>query len=184
MVKSHFKYSRPDILYKLFKTYCMPLYGCPLWDFSTKNIELFLVSWRKAIRYLFNLPHRTHCSLLHRICGDMPVLNQLYSRFVNFIKNIASNRNCLTQLCVKHVIKGSKSVVSNNVTVVSSRMSVSRDDLICLCKSDFYDHSSVPPEISVIQDMLYMRYTNMFNSSHNLLGRDEVDLIITTLCTS
>ena len=73
MVKSHFKLVPPDIMYKLCKTYCMPLYGCPLWDYSDKSICKFYVAWRKAVRSILRLPRRTHCSLLNEICNDLPI---------------------------------------------------------------------------------------------------------------
>ena len=36
MINSHFHYVHNYILYKLFNTYCMPLYGPQLWDHSNK----------------------------------------------------------------------------------------------------------------------------------------------------
>ena len=57
--------------YKLFKTFCMPMYGCELWDFSSKYTEFFYVAWRKSIRLLWSLPYRTHCNLLPIICDDL-----------------------------------------------------------------------------------------------------------------
>ena len=60
MVHSRFKCLRFDIIYKLFKTYCMPLYGCPLWDLSTKSISRFYVAWRKSVRQILNIPRTTH----------------------------------------------------------------------------------------------------------------------------
>ena len=57
LVLSHFKYLHYDVIYKLFKTYSMPLYGCPLRDYTSKVIEKFYVAWRKSIRRIFNIPH-------------------------------------------------------------------------------------------------------------------------------
>ena len=57
--------------YKLFKTFCMPMYGCELWDFSSKYTEIFYVAWRKSIRLLWSLPHITHCNLLPIIWDDI-----------------------------------------------------------------------------------------------------------------
>ena len=34
-----------DVKYKLFKSYCMPLYGCVLWDFESNFISRFYVTW-------------------------------------------------------------------------------------------------------------------------------------------
>ena len=60
---------------KLFKTFCMPKYGCELWDFS-----FFFVACRKSIRLLWYLPYRTHCNLLPIICDDLSVEYQLLAR--------------------------------------------------------------------------------------------------------
>ena len=49
MVVSHFKCLRYDIMYTLFKTYCMPLYGCPLWDYSAKSIGKFVCGLAQVI---------------------------------------------------------------------------------------------------------------------------------------
>ena len=71
MVVPHYKHLRYDIMYKMFKTYCMPLYGCPLWDYTGKG-------------RLFNIPRTTHCVLVNEICDDIPVHEQLHNRFINF----------------------------------------------------------------------------------------------------
>ena len=47
-----------DIKYLLMKTYCMSLYGCPLWELDGKNIEKCYVAWRKGIRRLLGLPYK------------------------------------------------------------------------------------------------------------------------------
>ena len=166
MVKCHFKYLRPDLLYKLFKTYCMPLYGSPLWDFSSKHIELFYVAWRKAIRFLYDLPRTTHCHLLHSICNDIPIHHQLYSRSVNFIKSLNKSNNQVTRICMSLALSGSNSVVSNNITTISYYMSVNRYDVFNLNKSDFNVNIQHSDEATVICDMLYvasyMPNTSMF----------------------
>jgi hypothetical protein len=55
---AQFKHAFPWIKYKLFKTFCMPLYGVQLWDLSNVAIESFYVAWRKSIRRLFDLPQK------------------------------------------------------------------------------------------------------------------------------
>jgi len=34
-----------EVKYQLFKSYCMSLYGCPLWDLNDKGIDKFYVLW-------------------------------------------------------------------------------------------------------------------------------------------
>ena len=69
-----------DIKYLLMKTYCMSLYGCPLWELDGKNIEKFYVAWRKGIRRLFGLPNNTHCALLNLIFNDITIDSQIDKR--------------------------------------------------------------------------------------------------------
>ena len=42
---SVFKGVQFDIKYQLFKTFCMPLYGSVLWDFSNADLTLFFSRW-------------------------------------------------------------------------------------------------------------------------------------------
>ncbi|ELU15800.1 hypothetical protein CAPTEDRAFT_215744 [Capitella teleta] len=38
MIRSHFKWLAPDCAYHLFKSFCMPLYGSVLWNFSHRQL--------------------------------------------------------------------------------------------------------------------------------------------------
>ena len=41
-------------LCKLHSTYCMSLYGSELWNYNSRYVEQIFVSWRKAMRKVFN----------------------------------------------------------------------------------------------------------------------------------
>ena len=43
MLLAFFGFASPWIKYKLFKTYCMPLYGSVLWDLSCTDIKSFIL---------------------------------------------------------------------------------------------------------------------------------------------
>ena len=49
-----------DVKYKLFKAYCMSLFGDVLWDLNSSFISKFYVFWRKGIRKLLGFPLFTH----------------------------------------------------------------------------------------------------------------------------
>ena len=185
MVKSHFKLLPPDTMYKLLKTYCMPLYGCPLWDFSEKHMTKFYVAWRKAIRYTLGLPRQTHCALLNEICQDMSIDDQLYSRFVSFFQSLICSTNHLTNTCARLALSGSNSNVSNNILIVSNRLAISRNDLINVKsgKQTFAPHS-ISDTASLIRDLLYTKYSNTFlPNGISLLSNSDVDYAIQCLCT-
>ncbi len=126
MIYSHFKHVDQDVLYGIFKTYCMPLYGSQLWDYNNKYVDSFYVAWRKGVRRLFNLPYNTHCNLLPYICNDLPPTFQLYRRVISFLKGLSVSHNLLSSMCYKLAMYGSCSAVSNSILVISSEWSVPR----------------------------------------------------------
>ena len=119
MVKFHFKSLPPDVLYTLFKSHCMPLYGSQLLDLDSRAISGLYTAWRKAIRYIFSLPYRTHSRYLHLICNDFPIEFQLYKRFVKFFRSLCRSNNFVIVKCCSLVKEGSGSAVSNSLTRVS-----------------------------------------------------------------
>ena len=58
-IKASFSYADTEVLYKLLKSYCMPLCGCVLWDFSKKDVSRFFITWCKSVRYYNNFTEFT-----------------------------------------------------------------------------------------------------------------------------
>ena len=120
------------------------------------------MAWRKSIRHIFNIHSTMHCVLLSEICGDMPVQDQLYVRFINFYKSLINSGNNITKTCVKLALQGSNSIVSNNITIISSHLSKSRFEITHVNKSHFHSNVTISDEASVIRDVLYMKHYCMF----------------------
>ena len=135
MVSSHFKNVQFDVLYKLFKTYCMPLYGSQLWDHSNKYIDKFYVSWRKALRKCLHLPYMTHCDLLPYICDDYQPSVQLYLRIISLCKSLNNSTNIISRLCYSLASNGSGSALGNNISLISSFWAVPRTDICQISRS-------------------------------------------------
>jgi len=185
MVKTHFKCIPTDTMYFLFKTYCMPLYGSQLWDLSSPATNKFYVAWRKSIRYLFDLPRRTHCSLLNYICDDAQISYQMCCRFLNFFKSLAQSHNTLTKLCSNLALRGSRSAVSNSLSHVSVVFKCHRNNIVNY-NSNMYDieyNMADAITSSVIRDVLHMRYLNSNNCYQAILDNDEINVLLSNLCT-
>ena len=45
MIMSHFSHSDAVVRYELLKTYCMPLYGCTLWNLTSSHMDRFYTAW-------------------------------------------------------------------------------------------------------------------------------------------
>ena len=119
--------------YKHFKSFCMPMYGCVLRDFSSKYTEFFFVAWRKSIRLLWSLPYRTHCNLLPIICEDLPVEYQLHIRFLKSIKSNMNTDNELVKLCARLCMDGSMSDTGKSLTYICSKYGLIRRDVHDVC---------------------------------------------------
>ena len=183
MVKSHFDGLPVESLYRLFKTFCMPLYGSQLLDLSDKSIEKFFCAWRKAIRYLFRLPFRTHSGLLPLIVDDVDVESQLNRRFLKFFKSLESSGNVIVHMCVNLAKAGSRSAVSNSLSWISQCYSVSRYRI--LESKILYSTTTHRIEdrmtASLVIEMLNVRCGQSYVSGFDSC---DIDNIIFLLCTN
>ena len=181
---SVFHNTSQDIVYKLFKSYCMSLFNVVLWDFNSKEMSVFYTSWRKALRKLLSLPMVCHSHLLHLIVDDIPVDLQIYKRFIKFINNVKDSKNTVIQLLGKIAIYGSGSIVSNNILYVCSILNLNINseqlDTSMFCVSNDQDVSVNDNIIvSIIKDMLLMK-----NYNRSYFSTEQINDILLYVCTS
>ena len=58
-----------------------------LWPLSSKSISLIKVALNKILRKVWNLPHRSHTSIVHSVAHIPSVSDIVYKRFSTFIAN-------------------------------------------------------------------------------------------------
>ena len=185
-VISQFSNVSYKVKYKLFKSFCMPLYGCQLWDLSSKTIDKFYIAWRKSIRRLLRIPNVTHNVLLNIICEDIPIEFQLFKRFLKFYKCIFDNDNVNSRTCGLLVLNGSRSAVSNTLTYICHKLNINKFDLFHFDVSKGLYKKIINNQVDVlerkcvlIKDLLFIR-DNLSNFNFELY---EVDYMIKHLCT-
>jgi len=190
MVLSHFSHVAPHVRYKLFKMYCMSLYGCQLWDFQNKNVEQFHIAWRKSVRRILGVPPSTHCKLLHCIAEDKDLLYQLYTRFIRFIQSTYKCNNSISNMCLQLAFCGSRSHVSNNISIVCSFFNIARDvyslnQFTCnnYTPTILSDDSQIVNNAHIIRELLYMKHISHLSMTKSPLTRTEIDHIINYICT-
>jgi hypothetical protein len=187
MLKFSFKNLPLNILYFLFKTYCMPLYGSQLFDISSSKMDKFFVAWRKAIRFLFGLPYRTHSKLLHLIVKDMPIDAQIIKRFMSFHCSLANSSNSIVRSCYELVLAGSQSSVSNSLSHVSEFFNISRDNVNDFVSNGLFVSNDSDEDIAIagviteLLDFISLQYLNVMPS---VLSREDCLTMIELLCTS
>ena len=115
-ILNYFNSANVTVKYKLFKSFCMPLYGSVLLDLSSNDILKFYSTWRiECLRRLFNLPYKTHSRYLPLLCNDLPVDLQLFLRFNKFMYKLLTSENASVLLAGKLALSGSQSSVGKSV---------------------------------------------------------------------
>jgi hypothetical protein len=188
---SLFKKVNCNIKYKLIKSFCMPLYGCQLWDIASKHFNIFNVTWRKCIRKSFNLPYTTHCNLLHLICNDFKLETQIHMRISKFLYSCINSDNYCVKLCTTLALGGSDSSFCSSIDFICEKYKITKDfirsnshkKLICIMKAhDELDNDSITTRTATqIKELLYVRDNHNYND--NGLTKDEISSIIEFLCT-
>ena len=124
LLVSQFPCVNIDTRYRLFKSYCMSIYGSQLWDFENAECTRFYTAWRKSVRRLLQLPARTHNNLLPSLCNDIPVERQLFIRFLNFAKSCSNSKMECVKTCTKLATSGSSSKFSNSLKYIYYHMNI------------------------------------------------------------
>ena len=167
VMMSMFKHCSYTVKYKLFKTYCMALYGSSLWDLSSPEMGKFYVTWRKCFRQLLNLSPRAHGVYLHRIVNDLSIEDQLSKRFFKFFNGILSSNNPVVRLCGSLVVKGSNSYTCKSLNFVRVKYNVNCSkesqvyilDILRFMRLKDEQDSDVTDELNIsnIIDLLHIR---------------------------
>ncbi len=149
-----------------------------------KYMDTFYVAWRKAIRFLLNLPYTTHCNMLHYICSDIPVREQLYTRFCRFFHCLNNSDNSITKLCASVALHGSGSCVSNNISMVCAYQGISRFDISADFKYNVVINDQDTVASQVVIDLMNYKYLHMYNTNITGFTRIVCDQLIEFLCIS
>jgi hypothetical protein len=118
MIMALFKSTTHSTRYKLFKSFCMSVYGSQLWNFESDVCERFYVTWRKCVRRLLNLPYRTHRRHVHMICKDLPVDFQMHMRFIKFVNVCMESPNNLVKTLFRTARHNFKSTVCSSLSAL------------------------------------------------------------------
>ena len=59
-VLSRFGFCTPEVLTQLLDTYCMPFYGCAMWNLSNRSIKALDVCINKVLQCIWSLPYNCH----------------------------------------------------------------------------------------------------------------------------
>ena len=183
-----FRHAHVDVKYRLFKTYCMDLYGSIFWVLDNIKVEKFYIMWRKCLRKLYGLPCRTHSKYIPLIVNDLSVQFQLFQRLNKFVWKLSLSENPCVQLCRNLMQNGSNSNVCKSFTFMSYTLNTPQYRE-CMPPRSFHklllQWSTLSLDnqdyinISIIHDLLYMRQHRLCNFTSS-----EINDMLVYVCTS
>ena len=178
------KFSKADpfVRHKLFKCYCVSLYGCQLWDLTLPELEHVCVAWRKCVRKVMCLPYRTHNALLPFICDDISIIEQIHSQFISFITSLLSTGNHCLQTVTKLAFRGSNSAMCKSLNYICWKHGINKHDFNCKhkCICNYVMSNSEHTRVGfAIREFLEFRY-NLYCHAEDFAN---ASVIIDCLCT-
>ena len=103
------KFSSLDPFVKcyLLKSYCLSLYGSPLWSLSSPSLRSIEVALNKLLRKVWNLPYNSHRSIVHCTSHIPTVSHLVFNRFCSLMSSVSSSSSALLHsvfiLCTQYI---------------------------------------------------------------------------------
>ena len=92
-----FRCTDPLTKMRLFKAYCLSLYGCSLWRLDCTELNTLSVCFNNVIRRIWNLPRLSRSCYVHCVGSVVSVFNTIYSRFMRMCTAALSHPSCLVR---------------------------------------------------------------------------------------
>ena len=120
-----FLFSEYSTLSNLFNTYCMNIYGSPLWKYYDKKLlELFYVAWRKLLRRVWNISNVTHNNLLPYIHNCHPIEVILEKRCIKFVWSLFNSNYALYSNILRLSLQNDNLTMGENVRISCINMAL------------------------------------------------------------
>lgn len=184
-VVAMFGFLQCNIKHKLFNTYCTSFYGSPVWDFTGNFVKDMCVAWNKAVRRIWNLPVRTHTSLLAYITDQLYILQQLELRYVKMFVCMLNSPNCTVASIAKRSMLSTHGAMGRNNVYLCAKYNLSMWSLnpkqvhLAITTSEKQDEARRTGQ--VIKELCLVR--DGFYQMENQQLMDTVVTSIETLCT-
>ena len=99
-------FSCADSLVKtlLFRSFCLSVYGAPLWRLSSKALKSLEVSFNKILRRIWHLPPDSYTSMVHCTSYLSSVFNLVYSRCSSLIHRTCNSSSYIVSSIVSEAL--------------------------------------------------------------------------------
>ena len=121
-IRETFSFAHPSQVLSAVQKYSLHCYGSMLWDLGSSATGQFCRAWNTCVKLTYRVPRSTHTYIVenHLAAGFIPVINQLYSRYVKFVKNLQSSASSEVRHIYNIVKKNPQSTTGGNLYRIQS----------------------------------------------------------------
>ena len=182
---SHYSHLQPNVLSRLFKSYCCSFYGSFLWQYNSRGFEKMCITWNKAVRKMYSLPYHTHRWILGPLTNQRHIKYQLFARDIKLLHSIKCQiSNSIVRECLSCAL-------SNSNTVIGYKLAFYRENFnISILEHDLkYSLERVKPEplsikrqslVQCLHELLLVKGSQLIV---NGFISKEIDDMITFICS-
>ena len=187
---SDFSFSECSTLSHLFNTYCMNIYGSPLWKYYDKKLlELFYVAWRKSLRRVWNISNVTHHNLLPYIHNCHPIEVILEKRCIKFVWSLFNSNYALYSNILRLSLQNGNSTMGENVRYLMHKYGIVNSDWsqninILYSKVESYSNRLLNIEHKCTSSVIRELCETRDSCNTQFFERKELLYLIEMLCTN
>ena len=127
---SHFGNIPTILLNDLFCTYCCAFYGSQVWNLRDSHLLKFSTMYNKALRRVWNLPHNSHCVIIHQLSKRMSFLDIVACRFYNMYNKMLSCDNPFVNRVASKAVDNGMTFIGSNLHYIKSTYNVSDNKIM------------------------------------------------------
>ena len=121
---SHYSHLQPDVLCRVFKSYCYSFDGLFIWQYNSKCFEKICITWNKAVRKMYSLPYHTYRWILGPLPKQRNIRHQLFARDIKLLHSIKYE---ISSIIVRECLS---CAISDSNTVIGFKLSFYRGNLL------------------------------------------------------
>ena len=123
---SHYSHLQPDVLCRLFKSYCCSFYDSFLWQYNSKGFEKMCITWNRAVRKMYSLPYHTHRWILGPLTNQHHIRYQLFARDIKLLHSIKYEiSNSIVSECLSCALSDSNTVIGYKLAFYRENLNIS-----------------------------------------------------------
>ena len=166
---------------RLFKSHCLHLYGCEMWNIEDNNINSLVKAWRRCIKCLLNLDMRTRSKLLPSIIESKDIITLICNRQLNFYIKGINNPNSLINFYFKNAFLSMSSFSITNLNNIMTMYNLPYSTLFVNRKVTLVNKTDDNEKwrINIIKELCNFKDFNNFS----VLSYNEINAILKFVCT-